>query len=538
MRPRRAPGRGPVVSTPAVADRAGDRAGGSGGVRIGPARAWARIGRAVAGRSTWVWLAVVAGAAVLTRLPLMGLPLDPDEGGYAYIARQWAMGVPLYSGAAWVDRPPGLMLAFRWITDLSYTPGALRAGAMAAAVAVALGAACCARILAGPRAGLVAGLLAAVVLAGPYLQGYELNGELLASAVGTCAVAVALWWRAHRRAAGWLVLAAALAGAALLVKQSAVDTLVAVLAIAVAGAPTGRRARLAAVAALGAAAPLAVAAGWAAATGWNRAWYAVVGFQGDLAGTQSAGDRLSAVASSLRHVAPDLAAVALAAAVAVVVLVRRRRWLWPVPLWLAVAVLAAMASPFGHPHYWVQTVAPLCVLASAAVSGEALPPSWLRRLAVLTVTVALAVPLLGQGVVLAHPPLARPELLTGDRRAATDADIGAWLRAHDPPGATVYAFVGAAELYLVARRDSAYPYLWYAAIQRVPGAVPLLVHVLSSPAGPRYVVLYQSPDAVDPTGQLATVLREGFVTAATVDGYVILQRGAPPLVGSSTSSAR
>ena len=45
---------------------------------------------------TVAWWGAV-GVAVLTllvRLPLVGLPLDPDEGGYAYIARRWAAGEP------------------------------------------------------------------------------------------------------------------------------------------------------------------------------------------------------------------------------------------------------------------------------------------------------------------------------------------------------------------------------------------------------------------------------------------------------------
>lgn len=48
-------------------------------------------------------LAIGAAAilAVLIRLPLFRLPLDPDEGGYAYLASRWAAGARLYS------LPPG-----------------------------------------------------------------------------------------------------------------------------------------------------------------------------------------------------------------------------------------------------------------------------------------------------------------------------------------------------------------------------------------------------------------------------------------------
>jgi hypothetical protein len=490
-----------------------------------------------AGANRWGWLGVVGATTALVRLPLLGLPLDPDEGGYAYIARRWAAGSPLYSPAAWVDRPPGLMLVFRWLGDLSYTPVALRLGAMLAAVVLALGSAYCARALAGRRAGAVAGILAGVVLAGPFIEGYQLNGELLASAVGTWGVAIAVSWRAGRLGARWLLLAGILAGAAPLMKQTAVDGLLAVLCVALAHAVATKRLSSLLVVALGASVPLGVAAVWAGVTGWSRAWYAVAGFQADIAHTQSLGERVSVVVSSVRHVTPDLFGLSLAASVAATVLVRQRRRLWPVPVWAVAAVMAAVTSPFGHPHYWVQTVAPLSVLAASVVPGLGRMSAGHRRVATVALSVALVFPLLAQGVVVAHSPWDRPALLTGDRRQATDTDVAAWLRAHDPPGGKVYAFVGAAELYLLAGRDTGYPYLWYEAVQHVPGASALLERWLLADNGPQYVVVYQNPNAVDPQGQLAWTLDDHYTRVATIDGYEILKRRGPR-TGSSTSSAR
>src|SRR5450631_3321586 len=91
----------------------------------------------------WGWVPIVAVTTAVVRVPLLGLPLDPDEGGYAYVAHRWAAGAQLYTTAAWVDRPPALMLVFRWITDLSYSPIALRLAAVLAAMVVALGAGAC-----------------------------------------------------------------------------------------------------------------------------------------------------------------------------------------------------------------------------------------------------------------------------------------------------------------------------------------------------------------------------------------------------------
>src|SRR5947209_7811972 len=46
-----------------------------------------------AGRATVLrWLPLAALAAIAIRLPLLGVPLDADEGGYAYLARRWRGG--------------------------------------------------------------------------------------------------------------------------------------------------------------------------------------------------------------------------------------------------------------------------------------------------------------------------------------------------------------------------------------------------------------------------------------------------------------
>jgi hypothetical protein len=470
------------------------------------------------------WLLVVAVTAIMARLPLAGTPLDPDEGGYAYIARHWAQGSALYGPGAWVDRPVGLMLVFRWVTDISYSATALRVAAALAAAVLAVAVACVSRALTGPGAGLVAGVLAGVVLAGPFIEGYQLNGELLAATIGTWGVAIAVWWASGRLSTGWLVLAGVLAGVAPLVKQSAVDTLLAVLAVAAARSLATRRARPVLLAVLGALLPFIAAVVWMVANGWSRAWFAVARFQADVARSQSLGDRVSAVAASIRHVAPDLIGLWLAAAVAAAVLGRRRRWLFPVPVWATAAVASVVTSPFGHPHYWVQAVGPLCVLAASVVPDLRHMSVRNRRLATAALTLALLLPLVSQASVLVRSPTSRAAALTGDRRLASDTDIAAWLKVHDPSGDSIYAFVGAAELYLAAGRETGYPYLWYEAVQRVPGALPLLEQWLSSQAGPRFVVLYQSPKVVEPKGPLAGILRAHYAPAATIDGYVVLER--------------
>ena len=57
------------------------------------------------------WLPVLLTLTVLVRLLGVGAPLTSDEGGYLYLAAQWAPGGSSLYGDYWVDRPP-LLIAF------------------------------------------------------------------------------------------------------------------------------------------------------------------------------------------------------------------------------------------------------------------------------------------------------------------------------------------------------------------------------------------------------------------------------------------
>lgn len=463
-------------------------------------------------------LAIGAAAilAVLIRLPLFRLPLDPDEGGYAYLASRWAAGARLYSPAAWVDRPQGLMLIFRLVTDLSYSATAIRVGAMAAAIVLVIGTAGVAWAVTGRRAAVVAGLLVAVVSAGPSVQGYQFNGELIASAVGTAGLAVAFWWRRRALPARWLLLAGALCGCAPLVKQSAVDSLVALAVIALSTA--GRRRWSLAAALGGAAVPLAAAAVHGAVTGWSGWSYAVLGFQSSVASGGGAWARLHQDYHSLLHVAPDLLGLILVAALGCASVPRAHRL--PLLSWSSTALLAVLGGPFAHPHYWVQAIAPLAVLAAVAVARCG------SRALIATALVALAVgwPLAVQADLAAKTPQQRTAAVITDPRLLANGHVSAWLRANTAPSDTVYAFSASADLYLLADRSTGFPYLWNAAFQAIPSAKSELTQWLDGTSGPRWVVVYNAPDSFDPSGQVQAVLTHRYSAAAMVDGITILRR--------------
>lgn len=467
--------------------------------------------------------------AMVVRWPLFGLPPTADEGGYATVAHRWAQGERLYAGA-WVDRPQGLMVLFRLLDAMGYTGSAVRWGAVAAAVVLTLAAGGAAWAVAGHRAALVAGLITAVVSAGPFVEGYALNGELAGSAVGTLGVAGALWWRRSSRPDDrMLAVSALLCGAAPLMKQASVDALVLLAVVVVAHRP--RRLRPFLVATGSALLPVAAAVAGGAVGGWSRWWGAVVMFQTRLAGQVPPSQRLTQLGRVLLAVSPDLAGLALVAMLVVLAWSSGHApagssaqagaghgWvvMWPVVVWAVTASLAAAAGPFSHGHYWIQAVAPLAVLASDVVR-------WPRRRAAAALVAVLAVPLISQLVLAAQPPTGRVSLvLARDAQRRADPAIAAWVDRHTKPDDSVYAFVASADLYLASGRDNGYPYLWLDPVENAPGALPALRAWLGSAEGPRWVVVYQKPDAVDPTGALASVLAGRYRLVTTIDGYPIL----------------
>src|ERR671937_1090415 len=304
-------------------------------------------------------VAALAAVAAIVRLPFLGT-LGPDEGGYAYVAREWSRGSELYGGA-WIDRPQGLVLVYRLLLSIGHTAVAIRLGAVLAGVAITLLLVVIGRLLESPAAGLIAALLYAVVGVGPHIEGYTFNGELAAAVPVTAAVAAAAVARLDRRSNRWLALAGALGGTAILMKQSGFDGLV-VACFAGAAAASSRRDRLRrlAVVVAGAAAPLlaSVAAGWL--DGWHAYWSAVGGYR---LGHASLAYRAGHLVQTLPGAARDLAPLAIAAAVAF-----RRRPPTLAIVWLAAALAGFNLGGSYWPHYYVQLLPPLALVAGIGIA--------------------------------------------------------------------------------------------------------------------------------------------------------------------------
>src|SRR5258708_3473637 len=81
------------------------------------------------GRTFVVGLCLVCAIGLLFRAPLAAVPLERDEGEYAYIAQRWLQGDVPYRDA-FDQKPPGVFVAYAGIESVIGTsPTALHWGA-------------------------------------------------------------------------------------------------------------------------------------------------------------------------------------------------------------------------------------------------------------------------------------------------------------------------------------------------------------------------------------------------------------------------
>ena len=342
-----------------------------------------------------LWLALT-GLTVLTRLPALLYPraID-DEAVYAVVARVMLTGGLPYRDA--IERKPPLLFAVYWAVFRLFGSGnwlALHLIAVAWVLLTMAGLFVLANRLAGRRAGALAALAYALVQPWATAKNLAFNGEVLMNLPLVWAYALIL--PQHRRSLLTPLAAGALLGAAFLLKQPAAIAAIP-LGLYLLGAPLWRQDRRWSQAITQAAAltiGFAAVLGAAMAILWRygllaEAWYWTMADHTIPHVFWQRGFEHSALflTVALPLVLPLLAWHRL-----------RRAWrgitaqLWTVLGWLAVSVIGAAAGGRFYPHYYIQLIPPLAVLAGVAYAdGSA---RWLSlRFAAIWLTVATLVSL-------------------------------------------------------------------------------------------------------------------------------------------------
>ena len=458
-----------------------------------------------------------AGLAALLRVPFLFTGLSTDEGGYAYVAQQWARGARLYD-EVWLDRPQGLLLVYRallWLDDSGWT---VRLGVVAGGVIITVALGALGTLLANHRVGVAAAFGYAVIGVAPHLEGMTFNGELAASVPSTAAIALAVWWWKRAAPAWSLAVAGVLAGVALTMKQSGFDgVVVGLIVVVLAGRPPGR-VHGAVIFLAGVAAPLAASVLHGVATGWSAYWTALVGYQLSAIGGagSNAGTRWTDFTRHAGDVALDLTLVVIVAAVGWRLLDRPGRWV--TGGWLLAGLVGINLGGSYWPHYFVQPLPVLVLLAAVAV-GAVRRVRWRAALGAVLVLPTLV----WLAVLVPMSPGRRADTVPYDALAARDDRIAAMIRASTAPSDPIYVLESEAYLYFAAQRVSPYPYLWGKPIDKIPDALPRLRAMLASPRRPVLVVLDTPPGAVDPSGGIAAELASHYRPEAVVDGVPILR---------------
>lgn len=365
------------------------------------------------------------------------------------------------------------------LISISHSAWAIRLGAVVAGAAVTVLLAAIGRLLAGPAPGFLAGALYAIAGIGPHIEGYTFNGELAASVPSTAAVAASLVSR-RRGSRPWLFAAAALGGSAILMKQSGFDGLVVVLVVALS---RRERSRALALVAAGASVPLGASAiaGWA--SGWTFYWSALVG---EHLGSVTSASRARHLVESLPAAGRDLLPL-MALALAGLWLARQQPFRLRVGIvWLLAALAGVNVGGLYWPHYYVQLLPPLCLLAALALARLRD-----RRLAWATVAIVALPSLVFVAGVVSAPQASQELMVKYALGFQNDERIARYVKAHSTSRERVYALESRADFYFLASRASAFPYLWGQPIQAIPGALASLERILASPRRPQLVVLFQ-----------------------------------------------
>jgi hypothetical protein len=430
-------------------------------------------------RSPWTWVAGLATAAGLTRVPFAGRNLSPDEGGLLILAGQWSPGASLY-GDYFVDRPPILIALFALADQLGGSPWALRSLGIIAVVATVLLAGVVGRVAAPYHlAPILTATTAAILAATPLFGATMVNGELLGLPFlvgGSAAAILAMRATSTRPGLLWGLLAGAAGATGALVKQSLVDVFV----LAVVLALVQRRARPLLAIAAGAVVVVA-ATTWIAhlrGTDPGDLWDAVVVFRQQAAAviadsaTSSTGTRLRGMLVALLASGAPVLAVVLARTL------RRPAGHTPDLRWPAAAVLAwELAVVLGGGSYWLHYLmglVPGMVLLAAAAAQR---PMTHRRLLQIAYGVSAASTVVALVWIAVHP-VDRPE----------DPAI-AYLDEHAERGDTAVVAFGAPNILQATGLVSPYPDLWSLPVRVHDPELADLTALLDGPDRPTWLIV-------------------------------------------------
>jgi hypothetical protein len=455
-------------------------------------------------------------ATLALRLPFLDVPMERDEGEYAYAGQLIRQGVPPYALAYNMKLPGMYAAAALAMSAFGETTSGLRLGLLVAALATSLLVAWLGGRLLGPTGAAVAGVTHAVLSAHHVVLGHAAHATqfLTLPAVGGLLLLLAALSRPDRSR---LFLCGVLLGAAFVVKQQgvvfagfAVSALVAAeLATAgprarTAGRLAGRLAWLGA----GLALPLLVTGAVLHQAGvFGRFWFWTVTYAGAYVTQLSAAQALANLAGWLRDTWWPIWPLWLFAGAGLVALARRGRADPAAPFVLGLLAWSLVGFGIGfffRPHYFVPVLPVFALLVAAGV--PALPgglgalgvrPGLARGLAGGLCAAALAYGVAQQfAYVPVRAPVAASRALYLLDPFPEMAEVAHYLREHSRPDERIAVLGSEPEIYFLAGRRSATGYLYaYPLVELHPHAAEMQQDMIAEieSARPAFVVFVAVP---------------------------------------------
>lgn len=455
-------------------------------------------------------LACALGALVLRLLGAAG-PVGADEAGFLIVARTWDPRPDSLYGHHFVDRPPLLLMVFRYVGAIDGVTSVRVLGAVACALVV-LTAAATARLVAGNRAQVWVAAFTAAATTHPMIDPVDVKGELLGLPFVTGACFLALL-ALRRESVPLAFLAGVSASLAAGFKQNLLGALVFAGVLLLASGVSGRIsprtcARLSAAGLVGVLLHPAATALWAwwAGVGLDTLWYTVFEFRMD------AGDVLSARESpASQSRAQSLLLVALLSGVAVVLVVflatLRRQWRMHSALTAAIGAMAAydvwaMASGGSFWRDYLFALVPVAALAASAVIGSLEHGSLLIPVVVAGAGVTALAAIVSW--VLASP---------GWVASIHEDDTGEAIAAVSRPGDTLTVFGGHASIQLRSDLPSPYRHLWSLPMRTLDPELAELRSLVAGPDAPTWLVEVAHFEVWQPDGgaKLREVVEDRYV---------------------------
>jgi 4-amino-4-deoxy-L-arabinose transferase-like glycosyltransferase len=470
--------------------------------------------RAPEARARAACIAILVAAALafaLLRLPYLSVPLERDEGEYAYIAQRMLEGEVPYRDA-FDQKPPGVFLVYAAAFSLlgqSIESIHLALYVWTAATALALFA--LVRRLAGELAAAFAALIFSIAAADPRLLATAANTESFMLLPIAASLYCMLRGLADGRS-GWWVACGALAAAACWIKQVAAAN-AAFIAVFAAVDLLSRRLRpagpspLQACALLGLGALLAsapIAIYFASQGAWGPFVDAVLLHNLAYSRGLTYGAGLQNAWYALGRQAPSLGvfwAMALCGLAIPRLAGRRERLL--LGGWALASTVGVCIGLRFREHYFIQVLPALAALGGVAAGGAARvllartgrAPAWVGLSALVLVTAAPPV-YANWGTLRAGSPNAISRKIYGLNPFPESLEIARYIRSTSDEGDSVYVVGSEPQIFFYARRRSATRYIFfYPLTGAYPDAAARQREVMREviAARPRYVVRTNIP---------------------------------------------